>query len=252
MNICYGKSIVFGSKLNYNNYKLLQNSKFIEIILKKNDFLFIPSGWIHHIITKENTLALSYDIFNTSFTNNNNKLISNILDNKPYNKCYDLDVNYNDFVINNMNNKFKFQISESDSFSVVDKPFTKKGVSKYYNLNQIYDLKNNNCNFYSAATDIYNKNLDLESINFYNQEKLKIIPNFCNFSENNQINYRIETFFNFNISVTTEFHCDLTNSILYVLDGEKKVLLSHPKYNIYHYITKFSERPFIQTPIIFK
>ena len=239
----YGRSLFNGDEDNLDYYNFFYKSKFLEINLKKNDYLYIPKGWTHWIFTKENTVAFSYDLYIKNVNNNNhdNKLVKCMEKCIPfYNKCNDLQINYEQFILNNLNNKFYFSFSNNNNFTYTNIPFEKNIVTKKFDyLSNFYNKNDTDINIYCSANTLYRSSINKEYINFENQENIKIIPNFNNFKNYVDLDYHLETYFNFDKKTISQPHLDLTNSILYILDGEKKVFLSHPKNNIYHYITDF-------------
>ena len=72
---------------------------------------------------------------------------------------------------------------------------------------------------------------------------LLTIPNFDNIVNDDTFFYTSRAWFNFHKPVDSGLHCDGNDNILYVLTGKKKVLLAHPEYNQYAYI---SELPIIK------
>ena len=240
-------SIISGDIIDLNKFKLLRNSKFIEIILRKNDYLYIPPGWSHWIFTKEKTLAFSYELLIENINSmkyNENKLINNIIKNTPFYGNYNnFDYTYENFMSNNLENDFIFELNELNDISPVRKPFkTKKTDILFYRLKSVFqnNLNINNDKFlYSPGNVIYSSKDCKEYINFENQTELKEIPNFCNFKNNCNFNfdYKKSVWFSFNDYLSSGIHFDLMQNILFVVEGEKKVLLSPPNYTMFLYNT---------------
>jgi hypothetical protein len=72
-----------------------------------------------------------------------------------------------------------------------------------------------------------------ETNDFYN---LFNIPNFDNIVNDMSFTYTPRLWFNFDKPVDSGLHYDKIDSILYVLTGRKKVLLSHPQFLQYIYL----------------
>ena len=243
-------SIISGENIDLKKFKLLKNSKFIEVILKKNDYLYIPSGWTHWVFTKEKTLSISYEIIfdkinSTKFSKNT--LLNNMIKNIPFSGNYkDFNYNYEKFISNNLENNFDFEYNEYDDTAPVRKPFkVKKTDILHCPLKKIYEnsLNIKNKFLYSPGNKIYFSKNCKEIINFDNQKELKEIPNFCNFKNNCDCNfdYVNSVWFSFNSNISSGIHYDIMHNIIFVVDGEKKILLCPPYFNIFLYFTSLSE-----------
>lgn len=225
---------IIDERNNLQNYKLFNNSKFLEIVLNKNEYLYIPSNWPHWVFTKENTLAFSYSIEIHNEKKNNNKLLQNISKKIPYyNKLKNFEYEYNNFILNNLENKFNFCYGNSFDITAVNKRNVIKKTEYLMNIHN--EIIENKFIYYSPSTTIFDS-IDGEFINFKNQEFLKEIPNFSDINNYCDINYHIKSWFNFYNSLSSGLHFDDVDNILLVLDGQKIVYLSHPKNKKYLYI----------------
>lgn len=216
-------------------FRLSKKCKFIEIILKKGDYLFIPRGWYHCVETKEKTIALNYCFILKKNNNKSNNLLSSVEKNKPYkNSCKIIDIEYDDFI-----NKYytddnlkSFAIGSNKHISVIKRPYYE--VNKFENISldeALQDEKINSKYIYKGRT--YNKD----------EKRLEILSktlNFNNILENAEIEDLSRSnsiWFSLNREINSGLHYDIEDNILYVITGEKRILLACPLNNKYLYLT---------------
>jgi hypothetical protein len=230
-------SLIQTYPINYKEFSLSNNCKFLYIELCKNEYLFIPKGWYHWIESEPNTIAFSYfinlvNVIPTTPVINDNKLINCINKNIPfYSKHIEdkFNINY-DYFINNFNyTNCGGEIRTQKYLNIDYKPYIEPPVFfKTTNIKSFFqDKKNLNKHLYVSGQHIYSTT----------DEYLKKLPNFNNILNDYIIeNSNNRVWFNNDKNVNSGLHCDSVDNILYVVCGKKKILLSSPQYknNLYH------------------
>lgn len=204
--------------INFNLYPKMKNINFIEIDLNKNEYLFIPSNWIHWVITEPKTIAISFEI---QKMNDNNTILFNKYKNNLYyvGKGLNTEFNYDSFMLDNKNKTFKILFSEFDDCSPV--------------------IKNNNNNKYFKKTTLERGYLESNKKNYYtylgagDANKINVIKSINNYIDilEKDIFYSKFLWLSLDKKIHSGMHFDTDNKILYVLEGKKKILLL-PPYNI--------------------
>jgi hypothetical protein len=107
--------------IDYELYPKTKDVEFIEIDLYKNDYLFIPEGWIHWVISDPYTSAISYTIAN--IFDENTKLFNHLKNLEYYIGKGDPNINFdtNTYLNNNINNKFTVIFSDTYEVCPVNK-----------------------------------------------------------------------------------------------------------------------------------
>jgi len=214
LQILSNHSEILDYPINFNLYPKMKNINFIEIDLNKNEYLFIPSNWIHWVITEPETIAISFEIRNMK--DNNTILCNKFKDNDYYiGKGLDTEFNYKNFMLDNKNKTFKILFSEIDDCS----PVIKNNNNKYFKettLEKAY-LESNKKNYYTyvGANDADRNNL------------IKSINNYINILEEDIFYYKY-LWLTLDKKIHSGMHFDSDNKILYVLEGRKKILLLPP------------------------
>ena len=264
-------SCINGFPIDYSKFPLAKKYKYAEVILHPNEYLVIPRLWSHWVFSEPYTLAISYNIgkdedklmkfdgdivrHNTSKINNNDNIIfSNLGKSLPHTGAYGYNglINYKDFINSSINLDFNFICSETEDICPVIKP--------YANYNK--------CSFTDKLDNILSDSFFINKYLYVGQHNLPIaptptsptqtsiapaptpspplanpitnllnIPNFDNIVNDGTFAYTSKVWFNFDKPVDSGLHHDGVDNILYVLTGRKKVLLAHPVYNQYIYIT---------------
>ena len=259
----HNHSHINGFPINYSKFPLAKNYKYAEVILYPNDYLVIPRLWSHWVFSDPYTLAVSYNInkdkdklikFNTDIIRHNtskiinkdNIIFSNLEKGLPHTGTYKCNssINYKDFINSSINLDFKFICSETEDVCPVIKP----------------DTNYNKCTFIDNLNNVLNDSFFMDKHLYVGQHcttnftapntapispitNLLTMPNFDNIVNDDTFFYTSRAWFNFHKPVDSGLHFDGNDNILYVLTGKKKVLLAHPEYNQYAYI---SELPIIK------
>lgn len=255
-------SHINGFPINYSKFPLAKNYKYAEVILYPNDYLVIPRLWSHWVFSDPYTLAVSYNInknkdklikfegdivrHNTSkIINKNNIIFSNLEKGLPHTGTYNCNssINYKDFINSSINLDFKFICSETEDVCPVIKPDTNYIKRTFIdNLNNILnDSFFMNKHLYvgqHSTTNFTVPNTAPVPTPINPITNLLTIPNFDNIVNDDTFFYTARAWFNFHKPVDSGLHFDGNDNILYVLTGKKKVLLAHPEYNQYVYISK--------------
>jgi hypothetical protein len=215
-------SIITSYPINYYNFPLAVNCKFIEIDLNENEYLFIPQSWMHWVYTEPFNLSMNYFIkyFNN---NNNNPLINKLKKKQPYKSKIDnlQDFNFKDYFKNNFENKFSIVFNTLSHSTPVIKP----------NLDCKIFRKNmsiKECLGYEYK-DYYKYIAQSESNNLF----LNKLSNFINDADN--IDYKPSIWINLDKNINSGLHYDDYDNILINFIGKKKVLLGHPDDRQYMY-----------------
>jgi hypothetical protein len=211
------------------NKKLFPNTdkvKFIELTLNKNEYLLIPDGWFHWVYTEPKTVAISFEIRRLE-GNKNNILFEHIVKNKYFkNKGLLYDINYNNFIDSILNEDVRALFSSTNDLS----PVYKNEYFKTFETNKLKNiiLINNKFNYHT-----YLGSLDLTSNPSW--ENFKVLRNFINFGNDIVVNYMPTVWINLDKRVNSGLHFDSTNRVLYVVEGQKKIILAPPeeKENLY-------------------
>jgi hypothetical protein len=244
-------SLIDSYPIDYNKFPLAKNYKYVEIILEPGDYLLIPKGWSHWIFSEPGTIAISYSInnnilgineknkvnkgtFGTFGENKDNIIFDSITKSLAHTgtfKC-NYNLNYKDFIYSSLNYNFKFICSDTMDVCPVIKPSGNN--NKIMFKAKLRDILNDktliNKYLYIGQQDI---TIYDETNDFYN---LFNIPNFDNIVNDMSFTYTPRLWFNFDKPVDSGLHYDKIDSILYVLTGRKKVLLSHPQFLQYIYL----------------
>jgi hypothetical protein len=261
-------SCINGFPIDYSKFPLAKKYKYAEVILHPNEYLVIPRLWSHWVFSEPYTLAISYNIgkdedklmkfdgdivrYNTSKINNNDNIIfSNLGKSLPHTGAYGYNglISYKDFINSSINLDFNFICSETEDICPVIKP----------------DANYNKCSFMGKLDNILSDSFFINKYLYVGQHNLTTtippptqtqpptqtmpsapinpitnllnIPNFDNIVNDGTFAYTSKVWFNFDKPVDSGLHHDGVDNILYVLTGRKKVLLAHPVYNQYIYIT---------------
>ena len=241
-NILINHSSIIDYPIDYNKYTDLQNIKFIEIDLNENEYLIIPSNWIHWVITDPYTFALSFEVtkIDNIDNNNNDNIIFNKLKNNEYYKDKGIYKNfdYDLFINKTANRDFEVLFSESTDCS----PVIKNNKIKYFKK----------CTLNGAREECKKRNLYMyigaQDISDYIHEDLNDIQIFIDYKKNLSFDYYTTVWCTLNKGIQSGLHHDSYNKFLYVLKGKKKVLLLPPSYidkfhfENYYSINKLSNR----------
>ena len=117
--------------IDINKFPNAKNYKFIEIELKKNECLLIPSLWVHWVFTDPYSYALSFKLINCykKGLNNDDDLYKHLKEYKPFKfngKKYDF--NMENFLRKTINTQFRVLFSETNDLS----PVIKNNSIKYH------------------------------------------------------------------------------------------------------------------------
>lgn len=245
----YNHSLIDKFPIDYDRFPLAIDYKYVEIILNPHDYLVIPKYWSHWVFSEPYTFAVSYSInMNNMYLNENirynkckneninNVIFNNLINNSAHTGTYisNYKFNYKQFIFNSINFNFNFKCSNTSDVCPVNKP--SNNCNKYgFNAN-LNDVLND-----SYFMDKYLYIGQQSTINFDKQidnpnANILTIPNFDNIVNEVSFSYIPRLWFNFDKPIDSGLHFDDTDSILYVLSGRKKVLLSHHSYNSYIYI----------------
>jgi len=109
--------------INYDKYPLAKNCKFIEIDLYENDYVFIPSNWMHWVFTEPFNVSMNYLISSIEFDKNDNLFLNNIKRKEPFTNKIDNKINlsFKDFFSTILNDKFNICFSTSNHLAPVKK-----------------------------------------------------------------------------------------------------------------------------------
>jgi hypothetical protein len=206
-------SQIINYPINYDLFPKMKDLKFLEFTLNKNEFLLIPKGWYHWVISEPFTFALSFEIKNLKL--NNSELCNNYLKQIPYlGKGKKNNFDYKNFINENKNKKFRILFSETNDCSPVHKNDTNKYWKEDFLENAYNETKTKDYFTYIGQNEIINDNVKLQTS----------ISKYINIDEEN-INYKPVFWANLNKQIHSGLHNDGNSKILYVLEGTKKVLL---------------------------
>lgn len=253
MHLKGNHSLINSFPIDYNKFPLAKNYNYVEIILNPGDYLLIPKEWSHWIFSEPGTIAISYSINNilgkheknkvnkctagakgTFGENKDNIIFNSITKNLAHTGTYkcNYNLNYKDFIYSSLNYDFKFICSDTMDVCPVIKPSGNNNKITF--KAKLRDILNDKT-YINKYLYIGQQNIDVydETNDFYN---LFNIPNFDNIVNDVSFTYTPRLWFNFDKPVDSGLHYDKIDSILYVLTGRKKVLLSHPQFLQYIYL----------------
>ena len=222
---------------NYDNniFTLLKKCKFVEVTIRGGEYLFIPKKWFHCVETKGRTLGLNYCFKLKEIINNNNSLLQHIKKNIPYKNKFDLvKINYDEFIKENYpdENRTLFLVGDNKFINVVKKPRGNDNYNEYFNLKEAIDYEKFSEKYLYKArqggSSKYNKIEILSKILNFNN-----ILNDCELENLSSIN---SAWFTLGKEVSSGLHNDLDDNIMFVAEGEKKILLGSPKCHKYLYV----------------
>ena len=223
--LLHNHSKIIDYPIDYDLYPNMKNIKFIEFNINKNDYLLIPNGWIHWVISDPYTFAISFEINN--FNKNDSILFSKYENNEPhFDKSKDNNFDYNLFMMNNINKKFKILYSQTDDCS----PVVKNNTIKYFKEDTMENaiIEANNKNYYLF--------IGQNSISNCTNNSIKLINDYIHNLDETNINYETHLWFSLHKKIHSGMHYDERSKILYVLEGRKKVFLLPPSSKKYIYI----------------
>lgn len=215
-------SLITSYPINYYSFPLAENCKFIEIDLYENEYLFIPTKWMHWVYTEPFNLSMNY--FIKYYNNNiNNPLINNLKKKQPFKSKIDNIQNFNfkDYFKNNLDNKFNIVFNTINHCTPVKKPnLACKTFAKFMSIKECLGTEYKNYYKYIGQS---------ESSNLF----LNNLGNFINNTDN--FDYESNIWINLDKKVNSGLHFDSSDNILINFIGKKKVLLAHPDYRKYMY-----------------
>jgi hypothetical protein len=228
-------SIINTYPIDKNKYPLTKNVSFTTYVIKQNEYLFIPDNWFHWIYTEPFTISIHYKSFNRFSANENNNeecdlFYSNVKSNEPFTGIGSIQEPFNvdDFFTQNSEYQVHAMYSTTEDVSPVTKTKDEEH-SKY--------MKQNKMSFFikeSKETDYFiymgmNKMSPELSIYHEYSNLNHIIPSLYEY------NYTPYVWMNLNKRIHSGLHYDTYGSIVYVLSGQKKVLMADPSsyHNLY-------------------
>jgi hypothetical protein len=213
--------------INYDKYPIAKNCKFIEIDLYENEYVFIPSNWMHWVFTEPFNVSMNYLISSIKYDKNDNVFLNNIKRKEPFTNKIDNKINlcFKDFFQTILDDKFSISFSTSNHLSPVKKPDSNcKTFMKNMHVRECLSMEYRDYYKYIGQ-------------NRYNNTYLNNLSNFIT-DANNNINYNSSVWINLDKSVNSGLHYDNQDNILVNFIGKKKVLLAHPDYRKYMYFEK--------------
>ena len=229
-------SIINEYPINYNIFPFSKKVKFYEIELNAGEFLVIPKLWLHWIESEADTVAFSFLISEITYYFDCN-IINSISKNSIFYKGkHIIDFHLDKFLDNNIDNFYNLYLSKNKDVSPVYK-LNSKIKSRIHNI----QLKNV-LNIFKKQPNIFAyigmNEVDKEN-SFYK------IPNFDNINFDNILKYKTFLWMNLKNKINSGLHFDLDHSILFVVHGKKKVLLTNPCNKKFLYITPLNKIDFI-------
>jgi hypothetical protein len=198
-----------------NLYPFASKLKFIEIDLHKNEYLLIPSRWVHWVITEPATIGLSFEIMKYQGSEDN-IIYNSIKNNKPYKgRGINSTFNFTNFVNENKETKFRILFSQTDDCS----PVIKNDKYKYFK-NETIDrafIEVQKKKSYAYAGGIITDSGDYP------------LENYIDKGKNLLMDYYSQLWFTLDKKIQSGMHWDSDNKFLLVLQGKKKVLLLPPE-----------------------
>lgn len=256
-------SLINSFPIDYKKFPLATEYKYAEVILYPNDYVVIPKYWSHWVFSDPCTIAISYNVNNKNLSinkndeivrhnkckvkNNDNIIFSNLEKSLAHTGTFSYDCNYSfnykDFIESSNNLNFFFICSENIDVCPIIKPDT--NYNKFAFNTDLDDVLSD-----SFFLDKYLYVGQHPTTNFTSFQSslitnLLTIPNFDNIVNDATFSYTSKLWFNFDKPVDSGLHADNTDNILYVLTGRKRVLLAHPMYNKYIYLSKLPTIPVI-------
>ena len=216
-------SIITSYPINYYSFPLAKNCQFIEIDLNENEYIFIPSNWMHWVFTEPYNLSINYFISSIK-QNNENLFIKNLKKKQPFKNKIDKNINFSfkDYLKKNLDNKFNITFNSTKHVVPVKKP-----NSYCITFNKLISIRESLGIEYKK----YFKYIGQEDIN---EPYLSNLENFIIDVKDN-INYKSSVWINFEKSINSGLHYDDYDNILINFIGKKKILLAHPDYRKYMY-----------------
>ena len=116
-------SLIPSYPINYYNFPLAKNCQFIEIDLYENEYIYIPSDWMHWVFTEPFNLSMNYFISSIKH-NNENLFFKNLKKKQPFKNKIDNNINFSfkDFLRENLDYKFSVAFSSINHMVPVKKP----------------------------------------------------------------------------------------------------------------------------------
>lgn len=213
----------------YEIFPLAKKARYIKIVLKKNEFCFIPRSWYHWIITEPKTIAVSYSI--DKFEGNElNSFYEHENKNIPFNGIgsnFNL-TNYGEFICDNSSINFNGIISSNNDCSPVYKNNSLTHKIRFNGkLEDIYNLSANSNLYYYIGQNHLEKSL---------HDKYSKISKYINFGSDISIEYDPYLWISFDKQINSGLHNDATSNLMFVIDGQKTIYLYPPCEKKYLYI----------------
>ena len=214
MNNLY--SLINEYPIDYNSFPLAKKCKEYKIELSKNEYLVIPKYWCYWIFTEPNTLSINYQINNIEFIETTNDFYNSFKNSLPFVKLINrVNISHDYFIKNSRYFHYKCLFSENYKCSPINNKFYYETMLR----NIIYI--NDNKNYYSY---IANNKIDKNNIlSQYNNINYLISKSFYK-----NINYNTSVFFTLDKKIDSGLRYDLTDNIIYVLDGKITIHLYNP------------------------
>jgi len=225
-------SIINKYPIDTNKYPLTKNVSFSTFVIKSNEYLFIPHNLFHWIYAELYTISVHYKSFNGFLSNETNKeecdlFYSNIKTKEPFigtGTCNE-PFNTNDFYKQNREYNVHAMYSTTEDVSPVSKTADEEHT-KYMKYNKMSFFINE-----SKDTDYYiymgmnNMTPDLSIYQYYSNLN-NIISSMYEYK------YVPYVWMNLNKKIHSGLHYDTYGSLVYVLSGEKTVIMANPsEYN---------------------
>ena len=216
-------SLINEYPIDYNSFPLAKNCKEYKIELSNNEYLVVPKHWFYWIFTEPNTLSVGYQINHINFIETTNDFYNSFTNSIPFVKSINrVNISYDYFIKNSRYFCYKCLFSENYKCSPVNNKYCYETMLR----NIIYI--NENKNYYSyVENNIIDENNILSQYNNVNY--------IINKSLYKNINYNTSVFFTLNKKIDSGLHYNLTNNIIYVLDGKITIHMFNPncKNNLY-------------------
>jgi hypothetical protein len=224
-------SIISSYPINYYKYPLAKNSKLIEMELNENEYIFIPSNWLHWVFTEPYNLSMNYFI-NKIKSYDKNLFLEEIKKNQPFKNKIKNEINFSfrNFIKENLEKKFSITMStHSHTVPVIKPGFNSSDFRINLTIKESLNPDYNNYYKYIAQYPI-------------NESYLNNLNNFIDVADN--LDYDANTWINFDKPINSGLHFDENDNILINFIGKKKVILGHPENLKYLY---FQELPQIDS-----
>ena len=223
-------STIINYPIDYTLFPNAKNVIFHEYIITPKEYLFIPHHWFHWIFSEPYTVSSHYIFYNHNIKSHNDDqeeysdlFYNDIVDNQPFTgkSMKDLPFNINDL----LTSTFKFRALCSNEYDV--SPLKKQDSQhKYLKIDTISNLLKE-----SKEKNIYayvGKNSIDKTLDIYNDMNNIIHSSYT-------YHYEPTLWFTIDKPVQSGLHFDSYSSLIYILSGQKKVLLAEPTHinNLY-------------------